>query len=230
MWHAVSSWTWDAHDETCGICRMAFDGCCPDCKLPGDDCPLSKNMTTECNLVPLDNELVRVVIGHGFFIWPGISWSHSEENEGNSIASCEVVRPLLHLYVVAVEEEVEVLVSEATTTEYDERDHEVAETTKVVLNRKTETTMDLNELLRMGKITEGLKGVDFLGRRLGEGVEFFRVIHLEQLVQGGLTLDGFFGDPRMMVWDEDEVSEQRSFWFILLSVLRPETWLLRIGI
>ncbi|WMV35399.1 hypothetical protein MTR67_028784, partial [Solanum verrucosum] len=39
-WHTVASWTWDAQDETCGICRMAFDGCCPDCKLPGDDCPL----------------------------------------------------------------------------------------------------------------------------------------------------------------------------------------------
>lgn len=43
-WHAVASWTWDAQDETCGICRMAFDGCCPDCKLPGDDCPLSKSL------------------------------------------------------------------------------------------------------------------------------------------------------------------------------------------
>ncbi|KAK7836537.1 anaphase-promoting complex subunit 11 [Quercus suber] len=41
LWHAVASWTWDAQDETCGICRMAFDGCCPDCKLPGDDCPLN---------------------------------------------------------------------------------------------------------------------------------------------------------------------------------------------
>ncbi|KAL9277178.1 hypothetical protein ACSQ67_025270 [Phaseolus vulgaris] len=40
IWHGVASWTWDAQDETCGICRMAFDGCCPDCKLPGDDCPL----------------------------------------------------------------------------------------------------------------------------------------------------------------------------------------------
>ncbi|KAH0659354.1 hypothetical protein KY289_028102 [Solanum tuberosum] len=40
IWHTVASWTWDAQDETCGICRMAFDGCCPDCKLPGDDCPL----------------------------------------------------------------------------------------------------------------------------------------------------------------------------------------------
>lgn len=44
-WHAVAAWTWDAQDETCGICRMAFDGCCPDCKLPGDDCPLSKSQT-----------------------------------------------------------------------------------------------------------------------------------------------------------------------------------------
>ncbi|WRX31803.1 Anaphase-promoting complex subunit 11 [Theobroma cacao] len=42
-WHAVASWTWDAQDETCGICRMAFDGCCSDCKLPGDDCPLRNN-------------------------------------------------------------------------------------------------------------------------------------------------------------------------------------------
>ena len=40
QWHAIASWTWDAQDETCGICRMAFDGCCPDCKFPGDDCPL----------------------------------------------------------------------------------------------------------------------------------------------------------------------------------------------
>ncbi|KAM0824321.1 hypothetical protein ACQ4PT_070278 [Festuca glaucescens] len=40
QWHAVASWTWDAQDETCGICRMAFDGCCPDCKFPGDDCPI----------------------------------------------------------------------------------------------------------------------------------------------------------------------------------------------
>uniref|UniRef100_A0A0E0Q747 Anaphase-promoting complex subunit 11 n=1 Tax=Oryza rufipogon TaxID=4529 RepID=A0A0E0Q747_ORYRU len=40
QWHGVASWTWDAQDETCGICRMAFDGCCPDCKFPGDDCPL----------------------------------------------------------------------------------------------------------------------------------------------------------------------------------------------
>lgn len=33
-------WTWNTKDETCGICQMPFDGCCPDCKIPGDDCPI----------------------------------------------------------------------------------------------------------------------------------------------------------------------------------------------
>ena len=39
-WTGVASWHWIANDENCGICRMAFDGCCPDCRMPGDDCPL----------------------------------------------------------------------------------------------------------------------------------------------------------------------------------------------
>lgn len=39
-WNGVATWKWVANDDTCGICRVAFDGCCPDCKLPGDDCPL----------------------------------------------------------------------------------------------------------------------------------------------------------------------------------------------
>ncbi|XP_040386682.1 anaphase-promoting complex subunit 11 isoform X1 [Cygnus olor] len=29
-WHGVASWLWVANDENCGICRMAFNGCCPD--------------------------------------------------------------------------------------------------------------------------------------------------------------------------------------------------------
>ena len=32
----------DAEDDVCGICRVAFDGCCSECKIPGDDCPLSQ--------------------------------------------------------------------------------------------------------------------------------------------------------------------------------------------
>ncbi|BEI82599.1 hypothetical protein CcaverHIS002_0304670 [Cutaneotrichosporon cavernicola] len=30
----------DDEDEECGICRLAFESCCPSCKMPGDDCPL----------------------------------------------------------------------------------------------------------------------------------------------------------------------------------------------
>lgn len=50
-WHGFSTWHWklaadgDANssayvDELCGICRVAFDGTCPNCKYPGDDCPI----------------------------------------------------------------------------------------------------------------------------------------------------------------------------------------------
>ena len=58
-WHAVAHWRWDTgagsskpekdsagedssdEDDLCGICRVAFEACCPSCKMPGDDCPLS---------------------------------------------------------------------------------------------------------------------------------------------------------------------------------------------
>lgn len=55
-WHAIAQWRWDtgAPDATdgdgdgedndgdvCGICRVPYEGCCPACKMPGDDCPLS---------------------------------------------------------------------------------------------------------------------------------------------------------------------------------------------
>ena len=49
-WHAVAQWRWDtgnpeqeedSEGDVCGICRVPFEGCCPSCKMPGDDCPLS---------------------------------------------------------------------------------------------------------------------------------------------------------------------------------------------
>lgn len=48
-WHAVASWRWDTGNteedgeegDVCGICRVPYEGCCPGCKMPGDDCPLS---------------------------------------------------------------------------------------------------------------------------------------------------------------------------------------------
>jgi len=41
-WNTVAIWKWLANDDKCGICRAPFDGCCSDCKVPGDDCPLGK--------------------------------------------------------------------------------------------------------------------------------------------------------------------------------------------
>ena len=49
-WHAIAQWRWDTGNndpeddgegDVCGICRVPFEGCCPTCKMPGDDCPLS---------------------------------------------------------------------------------------------------------------------------------------------------------------------------------------------
>lgn len=48
-WHAIARWRWDTgaetednEDDVCGICRVPYEGCCPSCKMPGDDCPLSE--------------------------------------------------------------------------------------------------------------------------------------------------------------------------------------------
>jgi len=38
--HGVGVWKWNVqNEEVCGICRMSYESCCPDCKFPGDDCP-----------------------------------------------------------------------------------------------------------------------------------------------------------------------------------------------
>ena len=40
-WNAVATWRWDIpEDDVCGICQVHFDGTCPSCKYPGDDCSL----------------------------------------------------------------------------------------------------------------------------------------------------------------------------------------------
>lgn len=41
QWNAVATWRWDMpEDDVCGICRVQFDGTCPTCKYPGDECTL----------------------------------------------------------------------------------------------------------------------------------------------------------------------------------------------
>ncbi|KAI5957350.1 APC11 [Candida jiufengensis] len=50
-WTGYCTWHWDLAsstnsdgsgyvEDTCGICRVSFDGACPTCKYPGDECPV----------------------------------------------------------------------------------------------------------------------------------------------------------------------------------------------
>ena len=52
-WHAVASWRWDMpEDDVCGICRVQFDGTCPTCKYPGDECTLCVSSWLSCHPCP----------------------------------------------------------------------------------------------------------------------------------------------------------------------------------
>uniref|UniRef100_A0A5F4VXV4 Anaphase-promoting complex subunit 11 RING-H2 finger domain-containing protein n=1 Tax=Callithrix jacchus TaxID=9483 RepID=A0A5F4VXV4_CALJA len=43
-WKGVATWLWVANDENCGICRVAFNCCCPDC----NDCLLVWGQCSHC--------------------------------------------------------------------------------------------------------------------------------------------------------------------------------------
>lgn len=48
-WNAVATWRWDLpEDDVCGICQVHFDGTCPSCKYPGDECSLRKSCCFFC--------------------------------------------------------------------------------------------------------------------------------------------------------------------------------------
>ncbi|KAH8755267.1 anaphase-promoting complex subunit 11 RING-H2 finger-domain-containing protein [Hyaloscypha finlandica] len=55
-WNAVATWRWDIpDDDVCGICQVHFDGTCPTCKYPGDDCSLRMSIPSHLPLPPLSN-------------------------------------------------------------------------------------------------------------------------------------------------------------------------------
>ncbi|PGG96926.1 hypothetical protein AJ79_09405 [Helicocarpus griseus UAMH5409] len=65
-WNAVATWRWDMpEDEVCGICRVQFDGTCPTCKFPGDDCSL---LIGKC--------------GHSFHMHCLLTWIGQESSKG----------------------------------------------------------------------------------------------------------------------------------------------------
>lgn len=41
-WHGVAHWTWNCgeEDDLCGICQSPYEGVAPNCKYPGDECPV----------------------------------------------------------------------------------------------------------------------------------------------------------------------------------------------
>ncbi|KAL8994595.1 MAG: hypothetical protein Q9188_007022, partial [Gyalolechia gomerana] len=66
-WNAVASWRWDMpEDDVCGICRVQFDGTCPTCKYPGDDCTLRMDLSSSVISVDVDWCLVNGKCGHSF--------------------------------------------------------------------------------------------------------------------------------------------------------------------
>lgn len=48
----------EEEDDVCGICQNAFEGCCPNCKVPGDDCPLSELLRMAIRNVQADEMAV----------------------------------------------------------------------------------------------------------------------------------------------------------------------------
>lgn len=74
-YHAVATWHWniyDGHDnpelvdDLCGICRVAFEGTCPNCKYPGENCP-----------IVLGNDCT-----HNFHLHCIIKWLEQESSRG----------------------------------------------------------------------------------------------------------------------------------------------------
>ncbi|AOA63884.1 Catalytic core subunit of the Anaphase-Promoting Complex/Cyclosome (APC/C) [Komagataella phaffii GS115] len=71
-WHSIFAWHWDVPgDEVCGICRVAFDGTCPVCKFPGDQCPIGKFFDCLFCFV-----ILRSHVGHVLTFCPAIGSCH----------------------------------------------------------------------------------------------------------------------------------------------------------
>ena len=83
-WHAIAQWRWDTgntdHDEgdgegdVCGICRVPYEGCCPTCKVPGDDCPLSEYTTRSSGTFVTNSCAVWGECSHVFHMHCLLKW------------------------------------------------------------------------------------------------------------------------------------------------------------
>lgn len=93
-WNAIAHWRWDtgqegdgeidedSEEDLCGICRVSYDGCCPTCKVPGDDCPLSKCLIATCyNLLTLITSAVWGKCSHVFHMHCLLKWINTASSK-----------------------------------------------------------------------------------------------------------------------------------------------------
>ena len=90
-WNTVAIWRWDLpEDDVCGICQVHFDGTCPTCKYPGDDCQLCEychqpsKLLAGLSLLHRSNTifLVSGKCGHNFHMHCIMEWIKQEASRG----------------------------------------------------------------------------------------------------------------------------------------------------
>ncbi|KAK3346205.1 RING-H2 zinc finger-domain-containing protein [Lasiosphaeria hispida] len=85
-WNAVATWRWDIpEDDVCGICQVHFDGTCPACKYPGDDCSLCKFGILDWWLWTsriADSSTVSGKCGHNFHMHCILEWIKQDSAKG----------------------------------------------------------------------------------------------------------------------------------------------------
>ncbi|KAI2638534.1 anaphase-promoting complex subunit 11 RING-H2 finger-domain-containing protein [Xylaria nigripes] len=91
-WNAVATWRWDLpEDDVCGICQVHFDGTCPTCKYPGDDCslcmfsyqaPVNNVMVIDAYFVVSILIVVSGKCGHNFHMHCIMEWIKQDSAKG----------------------------------------------------------------------------------------------------------------------------------------------------
>ncbi|KAK5992876.1 Anaphase-promoting complex subunit 11 [Cladobotryum mycophilum] len=103
-WNTVATWRWDIpEDDVCGICQVHFDGTCPTCKYPGDDCSL---LSGKC--------------GHSFHMHCIMEWIKQESAKGQ----CPMCRQRMFLSFPALNDGIHN--SQSPAFEWQEQPNETA--------------------------------------------------------------------------------------------------------